>query len=179
MRIEELGVRNSLLILFISHFTLLNHFNSRTLCKALEGLEDVDLVRAGGEALFPEHGAERIAAGNGLNYACGDVFIEAGNQGVADIKVMVARRIGMDGAAVDRLAMIGQRQRQAPIEQAAKQQVEVCAVGLDVGFHVVQAELVILVGAVENVGHVGVSELEDTEAGIEIRIATISMLKHA
>ena len=38
----------------------------------------------------------------------------------------------MDGAAVNRFTLIRQRQRQAPFQQTAEQQVKVCTVGLDV-----------------------------------------------
>ena len=46
--------------------------------------------------------------------------------------------VGVDGAAVDLLELVGQGQRQPPVDQAAEQQVEVGAVILDVGFQLME-----------------------------------------
>ena len=74
----------------------------------------------------------------------------------------------MDGAAVDLLGPIWHRQRQAPIQQATEQQVEVGAVFFDVGDHIHEATLVIIVRRIINILHVTVIQLKNAEANVEV-----------
>ena len=74
----------------------------------------------------------------------------------------------MDGAAVHLLRPIRQGQRQAPVDQAAEQQVKVGSVVLDVGFQPRDHILTVIVRRIVNVLHVGVVQLEDAEADVEV-----------
>lgn len=92
-----------------------------------EDFGQVDFFGAGGETSVAEDGAQRLAAGDGFDDGGGNFLVKAGDE--------VAIVVSVDGAAVDGLAAVGHREGQAPLQQAAEQQVEGGAVGLDVGFH--------------------------------------------
>lgn len=114
----------------------------------LENLEHVDFLRAGRKAGIAEDGAKGLALGDGLDHTFGNIRVKAGDQ--------VAAVIGVDGAAVNLLRPIRQGQRQAPVDQAAEQQVKVGSVVLDVGFQPRDHILTVIVRRIVNVLHVGV-----------------------
>lgn len=126
----------------------------------LENLEHVDFLRAGRKAGIAEDGAKWLAHGNLLDHIFGDIRIKAGDQ--------VAVVVGVDSAAVDLLGLVGQGQRQTPVNQAAKQQVEVGAVFLDVGFQPGKHSLIVVVRRIVDVLHVGIVQLEDAETDVEV-----------
>lgn len=126
----------------------------------LENLEHVDLLRAGRKAGIAEDSAERLALCDLFDHTFGNVRVKTGDQ--------VAVVVGVDGAAVDFLRLVGQGQRQAPVDQAAKQQVEVGAVILDVGFQTREHPLIVVVRRIVDVFHVGIVQLENAETGVEI-----------
>ena len=74
----------------------------------------------------------------------------------------------MDGAAVDLLGRIRQGQRQTPVNQAAEQQVKVGAIILDVGFQSGKHSLIVVIGRIVDVLHVGIVQFEDAEANVEV-----------
>ena len=74
----------------------------------------------------------------------------------------------MDGAAVDLLGRIRQGQRQTPVDQAAKQQVKVGAVLLDIGFQSGKHSLIVVIRRVVDVLHVGIVQLEDAKTNVEV-----------
>lgn len=126
----------------------------------LENLEHVDFFRAGRKAGIAEDGAKGLALGDGLDHAFGNIRVKAGDQ--------VAAVIGMDGAAVHLLRPIRQGQRQAPVDQAAEQQVKVGSVVLDVGFQPRDHILTVIIRRIVNILHVGVVQLEDAETDVEV-----------
>ena len=73
----------------------------------------------------------------------------------------------MDGAAAQLLGLVGQGQRQPPVDQATEQQVEVGAVIFDIGFQRRDHPLIVVVRRIVNVLHVGIVQFEDAETGIE------------
>ena len=93
-----------------------------------------------------------------LDHAFGDIRVKTGDQ--------VAVIVDVDGAAVDLLGLVGQGQRQPPVNQAAEQQVEVGAVILDVGFQTGKHILIVIIRRIVDVLHVGVVQLENTETDI-------------
>lgn len=101
-----------------------------------------------------------MALGNLLDYGIGDVFVKAGNQ--------VTVVVGVDSATVDLFGGVGHGKGQAPLQQTAKQQIKVGAVGLDVVQQLVKHTLVVFPGRVVDVGHVGVIQFENAEANIQI-----------
>ena len=105
------------------------------------------------------HSPEGLALGDLLDNAIGDILIKAGNQ----ISVVV----GVDGAALDLLGGVGHGQGQAPLQQTAKQQVQVGAVGLDVAHQLVEHTLVVLPGGIVHVSHVSVVQLEHPETAVK------------
>ena len=72
------------------------------------------------------------------------------------------------GAAVDRLARVRQRQRQAPVDQTAEQQIEIVAILLDVGYHVQKPRLRDVGRVIIDVLHIAVIEFEDPEPYVQI-----------
>ena len=72
----------------------------------------------------------------------------------------------MYSAAAQLLGLVGQGQRQAPVDQAAEQQVEVGAVILDVGLQPREHPLIVVIRRIVDVLHVGIVQLEDAEADI-------------
>ena len=74
----------------------------------------------------------------------------------------------MDGAAVDLLRLVRQGQGQTPVNQTAEQQVKVGAVIFDIGFQSGKHSLIVVIGRVVDVLHVGVVQLEDTETNVEV-----------
>ena len=112
---------------------ILYHPHTRIRGEKLEDFEDVDLGGAIGEAGIAEDGAEGLAAGDRADHGIRNVRVEAGDQ--------IAVVIGMHGAAVDRLARVRQRQWQAPVDQAAEQQIEIGAIFLDVGHQIDKSRL--------------------------------------
>ena len=79
----------------------------------------------------------------------------------------------MDGAAVDLLGRIRQGQRQTPVDQAAKQQIEVGAILLDVGFQSGKHSLIVVIRRVVDIFHVGIVQLEDAETTIKGSIGVV------
>ena len=124
-----------------------------------ENFAHVDFGGAVGKAAVPEHSPEGLALGDLLDYGVGDVLVKAGDK--------VAVVVGVDGAALDLFGGVGHGQGQAPLQQTAKQQVQVGAVGLDVALQLGQQVLGVLPGGVENIGHVGVGQLEHTESAVK------------
>ena len=74
----------------------------------------------------------------------------------------------MDGAAAQLLGLVGQGQRQPPVDQAAEQQVKVGAVILDVGFQSGEHPLIVVIRRIVDVLHVGIVQFKNAEADIEV-----------
>ena len=73
----------------------------------------------------------------------------------------------MDGAALNLFGTVGHGKRQPPLQQTAEQQIQVGAVGLDITLQQGKHILTVLPGGVIHVGHVGIVQLEHTEATIK------------
>ena len=140
-------------------YTPLYHFHPGVRGQQFENLAHVDFGGAVGKAAVPEHRPEGLTLGDLLDHPIGDILIKAGDQ--------VAVVVGVDGASLDFLGGIRHGQGQAPLQQAAEQQVQVSSVGLDVAHHLIKHTLVVFPGRVVHIGHVGVVQLEDTEAAVK------------
>lgn len=135
----------------------------------LENLEHIDLLRAGRKAGIAEDGAERAALCDLFDHAFGNIRVKTGDQ--------VAVVVGMDSAAAQLLGLVGQGQRQPPVDQAAEQQVEVGAVILDVGFQTSEHPLIVVVRRIVDVLHIGIVQFENAEADVEVlRLKPIMIL---
>ena len=150
----------SLPLVALLSISLLDNLHSRVRGEHFEDFADVDFGGAVGEAAVAEHGAERLALGDGFNDGFGDVFIKTGDQ--------VAVVVGVDGAAVNVLGRVGHGERKSPFYQTAEQQVEVGAVALDIGLHHGEHILCVFARAEIDVVHVAVGKFQHTETGIQI-----------
>ena len=124
-----------------------------------ENFAHVDFGGAVGKAAVPEHSPEGLALGDLLDYGVGDVLVKAGNQ--------VTVVVGVGSAALDFFGDVWHGQGQAPLQQTAKQQVQVGAVGLDVAFQQGEHILTVLPGGVVHICHVSVGQLEDAETTVK------------
>lgn len=125
-----------------------------------ENLEHVDLLRAGRKTGIAEDGAERAALCDLFDHAFGNIRVKASDE--------VAVVVGVDGTAVDLLGLVGQGQRQTPIDQAAKQQVEVGAVIFDIGFQPREHPLIVVIRRIVDILHVAIVQLENAETDVEV-----------
>ena len=66
------------------------------------------------------------------------------------------------------LGLVRQGQRQTPVNQAAEQQVKVGAIILDVGFQSGKHSLIVVIGRIVDVLHVGIVQLEDAKTNVEV-----------
>ena len=126
----------------------------------LENLKHVDLLRAGRKAGIAEDSTERLALCDLFDHTFGNVRVKTGDQ--------IAVVVGVDGAAAQLLGLVRQGQRQPPVNQAAEQQVEVGTVILDVGFQRREHPLIVIIRRIVDVLHVGIVQLENAEADIEV-----------
>ena len=136
-----------------------DYFHAGVGGEEFEDFGQVDFFGATGEAGIPENSAQGLAASDGFDNGCGDLLVKAGDE--------VTVVVGVDGAAVDGLAAVGHREGQAPLQQAAEQQVESGAIWLDVGFHHREHILGIVVRGEIDIPHIGIVQLKDTEAGVQ------------
>lgn len=137
----------------------LQNLHSGIRSQHFENLAHIDFGGAVGKAAVPEHSPEGLALGDLLDYGVGDVLVKAGNQ--------VTVVVGVGSAALDFFGDVWHGQGQAPLQQAAEQQIQVSAVGLDVALQLGQHILTVLPGGVVDVGHVGVVQLEHTETAVK------------
>ena len=136
-----------------------DYFHAGVGGEEFEDFGQVDFFGATGEAGIPENSAQGLAASDGFDNGGGDLLVKAGDE--------VTVVVGVDGAAIDGLAAVGHREGQAPLQQAAEQQVESGAIWLDVGFHHREHILGIVVRGEIDIPHIGIVQLKDTEAGVQ------------
>ena len=74
----------------------------------------------------------------------------------------------MHGTTADGLGGVGEGEGESPFQEAAKEEVKGVAVVLDVGFQLGQHILVVFLGTVIHVPHIGGVQFQDTEACVKI-----------
>ena len=141
-------------------FFILHHLYRSAGADCFEDFGDVDFGGVAFEAGVAEDGAEGLGGCDLADGGFGDVVCEAGDE-VAVVDVI-------DFEVFDGFGFDGERERDAPIDEAAEEEVHVGATVLDVADLLDEVLLGDFAGGVIDVLHVGVVNFQDAETAVRV-----------